>query len=117
MATETINLIANNYNAPGAFKGSGHALNKTIYIIVKNKQRSLNPQLRTYGYPKYFCFVYYTSVPHFILFPFHSIPYCEIYSTPNFLHCSIPNFSQNLFKFYSFYTVPTIIIILLLYNS
>ena len=57
------------FNTPDALKGLA-----MHYVIVKSTQRSLNPQLRSYGYPKYFCCVYYTSVPHFILLPFRSVP-------------------------------------------
>ena len=44
---------------------------KQDYVIVKSTQRSL----AFYGYPKYFCSVFYTSVPHCILLPFHSMKY------------------------------------------
>ena len=71
MATETINLMANIYHSRRV-KGSGHALNKSM-VIVKSTQRSHNSQLCTYGYSKYFCSVYYTSLPHFILLPFREI--------------------------------------------
>ena len=74
MATEIINLIANIIDYIYTYHNlCGHALNMTM-LLLKVHKGHLNPQLRTYGYPKYFCSVYYTSVPHFIL-PFRSVKY------------------------------------------
>ena len=49
-----------------------------VYIFVLNKT---NPRLRTYGYLKIFCSVFYTSFPHFTLLLFRSVPFCETYPT------------------------------------
>ena len=67
MATETIWIIYIQMQYTlGLLNGLAIAIHSVVispdYVIVKSTQRSFNPRLLTYGYLKYFCSMFYTSV-------------------------------------------------------